>query len=394
MKMNNYWSKSLCHGCTACKAVCPVNAINMIPDQEGFLYPVINESECIMCGRCESVCQINKKNDRLINKVMPQQCYAIKHIDGNVRQQSSSGGAFTLITDYLIDKLGAVCYGACFDENMYVQHKALYSKEHRNKARGSKYVQSDLKNTYKEINEILARGKFVLFSGTPCQVAGLQKYLNVVGANIDKLITLDIICTGTPSPMIWSSYINEIKEKYNSEVTAYSFRYKPVGWRYYPIMAELRDGKKVVNTLFLRTFINIFFSFNALRPSCYQCTFASGERVADITMGDFWQVDKTFPEYADNKGISLVLLNSSKGCELFNRIKNLAEIRQCDIDIAFKGQRNLNRCTEEPSSRKQFWQDYLRGGFAQIASKYGGYNFIGWIKQNLKIILTLLNLRK
>ena len=221
-----YERKEECCGCTACMSICPQQAITMIADEEGFLYPSINQELCIECDLCKKVCPFSD-NYRTSGNYDQPLVYAAKHKDDNVRMNSSSGGMFTAISDYILD-IDGVIFGAAFDENFVVRHQRAETVEERNKFRGSKYVQSNLVGVFKDIKNELNKGRTVLFTGTPCQNAGLRSYLN---KNYDNLYLCDIVCHGTPSPLIFENYKSFMQKKYKSRIKELSFRDKLLGWR-------------------------------------------------------------------------------------------------------------------------------------------------------------------
>ena len=201
--------KSQCCGCTACSSICPKKAIMMKQDEEGFMYPIIDKSKCVNCGLCDKVCPVKNAKENGNN----QHAYIFQNADDKIRRESTSGGAFTAIAEYVIDNNGIV-YGAVFDEKYKVIHKGIDNKEELYKFRNSKYVQSEMENCYSEIKEYLNKGKLVCFSGTSCQVEGLKNYL---GKHYENLILVDVVCRAVPSPLIWKKYLNMIKELCNKK---------------------------------------------------------------------------------------------------------------------------------------------------------------------------------
>ena len=374
--------KEDCCGCTACESICPNQAITMQSDEEGFLYPSIDKSICIECGLCKKVCAFQNGYETLNNLESPD-VYALKHKSDEVRMNSSSGGAFSAISDYALNE-SYVLYGVEFSKNFTVQHKRTTTEAGRNKFRGSKYVQSNLERIFKQIREDLANDRSVLFIGTPCEVAGLRKYLEVAKIKTDKLILNDIICHGTSSPLLWKQYLNFIQKK--SKLKSYTFRSKEKGWRGYNVKAEFEKGKSKINTSDIKIYANIFCSDLALRPSCYYCKFSNLNRPSDITIGDFWGIEKSLPELDDNKGVSLILVNTPKGQAIFDEIQDKIDFVQSNTKDC--QQHNLQQPTKMPTNREQFWDDYQNSGFDYIAKKYAGcYSFKGRVK---RIIVTLL----
>lgn len=378
--------KENCCGCTACKNICPKNAINMIPDREGFLYPVIKQKLCIDCGLCRRVCPFlngvfaeDKLTDRLI--------FAVKHKNMEVRKTSSSGGVYTAISDYILKQSGIV-YGVKFDDKFEAIHSRATTAEERDKFKGSKFIQSELKDIFKQIKHDLEEGKSVLFTGTGCQVAGLRLYLSKSGTNTEKLITNDIICHGVPSPLIWKTYLNFIQSE--SRLKEYSFRYKEKGWRGYNIRAEFENGKVELNTPEIKTFAKLFEYNLVLRPSCYKCPFTNLNRPSDIMMGDFWGIEKSMPELDDNKGVSLLLVSTDKGKLVLDGIEG--EIDKWESDSTSCLQYNLQKPTKKPKNRKKFWKEFSKKSLLYITKKYCGNDLKSKIKSILRRFLIKLKI--
>ena len=375
--------KENCYGCAACNSICPTNAIEMKPDNEGFLYPNIIKESCINCGLCQKVCpfkELTHSSDKLPNPLV----YAVKHKDDHVRMNSTSGGVYTALSDVVIRSSGKV-YGVKFDNEVNVIHSEAITFEERNKFRGSKYVQSDMKDVFHIIKKQLKSNCIVFFTGTPCQVAAVVKYINQIGLKSDRLITNDIVCHGVSSPLLWSNYLEFIER--DKKLKSYTFRYKEKGWRGYNIKAEFVNGKSKINTPDIKIYSYIYSSNLALRPSCYYCKFANLKRPSDITIGDFWGIEKIMPEIDDDKGVSLVLINTSKGKEIFEKAMNDLEVWKSNVYDCL--QPNLIRPTERPDKREQFWRDYYEKGFKYIAKKYGGYNFKSIIKKYIREIIKI-----
>ena len=289
--------KEKCSGCSACYPVCPTNAITMEYDEEGFLYPIVIHKKCTNCGLCSKVCpELNFEFD---NKKTPQ-CYAMQAAD-EIRMKSSSGGMFTILADYIFERGGFVC-GAAFNknENWKVEHIIIEKKEDLDKLRGSKYVQSDKKDIFKKIKELLGKDKYVLFSGCPCEVAGLKNFLR---KDYDKLILVDLLCASTESPKIWEKYL---KENFaDKEIKNITFRDKAsFGWTLQlNVYFEDEDYYRGSNSQ--NEYCRFFSSHIMSRKSCYKCSFSSLPRVGDITIGDFWNIDRYDKNLDDRKGTSL-----------------------------------------------------------------------------------------
>lgn len=385
-----YDQKEECCGCTACEHICPTNAITMAPDDEGFVYPEIHQELCIDCGKCRTVCAFQNGFNKSSNLETPD-AYGVKHINDDVRSNSSSGGAFTGISDYILSEKGVVC-GVGFNEKMEVIHNFATTKDERNFLRGSKYVQSELKDIFPEIKRMLLDSQKVLFSGTPCQVAGLRNYLELSKCSTQSLLTIDIICHGTPSPMLWKEYLNFLEKKKGKKVSGYNFRSKIKGWHEHTEVVKYDDNKSDYKSREVQIFRNIFYSHNALRPSCHNCKYTSNIRPSDITIADFRGIEKVNKDFDDNKGISLVLINTDTGRKVFDNIKGQFDCYTSNTRDCL--QRNLVKPTPISKNREKFWCDYHNYGFEYIAKRYAGYNLKSTVKKNIKVILKTMGLTK
>ncbi len=376
--------KEKCSGCTACMHSCPAEAITMKVDSEGFKYPLIDEEKCIDCNICRQVCPFKKDYD-ISNNLDEPKIYAVKNKDNEVRTKSSSGGIFSVLAENILNKDGIV-YGVAFSNNFTVKHMRITNKKQLNKLRGSKYVQSDLSDIFLTVEKDLKENKYVLFSGTPCQIAGLNAYLD--DELSEELLLVDLICHGTPSPLIWEKYI-KLLQKYNeNELICFSFRNKKSGWHNSKLLAKFKNGDEIFNDYLLDSFNAIFYSHTTLRPSCHSCVYTNFERPGDITLGDFWGIENHMPDFDDDRGVSLVLLNNKKGEKIFSEINDYIIYRESSKDKA--KQRNLQEPTKRSPKRKQFWEDFNENGYESVAKKYTTYGFKNRIKKYLKNILNFL----
>lgn len=367
--------KQKCCGCTACMNSCPTSAIKMLSDNEGFLYPTIDENICINCGLCEKVCNFKNhfNNDSLKNRDI--KVYALKHKNENTRNASMSGGAFTAFSDEILRNNGVV-YGCALDENLQAVHIRAETNTDRNLMRGSKYVQSCLGDIFKKVKIDLESGKNVLFSGTACQIDGLKGYLR---KDYKNLILLDIVCFGVPSPIVWRKYLDYCSKKYG-KIKIAIFRDKAnFGWKSNVSTIINENGKMFHNKVYAR----LFSGKLALRPSCYECPYKAINRFSDITIGDYWGIDNNYSDFNDNKGVSLVILNNKKGIEFFENIKDQVNFIETSIDNCM--QPMLKGNFEKPASkmREQFWNDLINIPFYKIIKKYTKKN----IKQKIKSLI-------
>ena len=339
-------NKANCCGCSACYNVCPVKCIKMLPDDEGFLYPRVSIEECIDCDLCEKTCPFIKVNESR----KPLYAFASKSVDDDVRKKSSSGGVFMVLAKHIIEN-GGVVIGAIFNSEWQVVHSIIDKEEDLSKLQGSKYVQSEIGDSFNVTKELLNKGRLVLYSGTACQIAGLKSFLK---KDYDSLITVDVVCHGVPSPRVWNDYLNAQKEK--GEIENIYFRDKRNGWVNYNFTINYKDGKVVSEPHSTNPYMMGFLNDLYLRPSCHECKVKSGRCGSDITLGDFWKVENLFPELNDNRGVSLMLVNTDKGKKF---VKNHSlEMYETDYDKAVI----YNSCIEitTPCSKWHhiFWSSY------------------------------------
>ena len=310
--------KSKCCGCTACVNACPAQCIVMRRDrEEGFDYPVANPDLCLGCGKCDAVCPVQNP----LETREPQAALAVRcedYVNG-----SSSGGVFPALAKVVIDE-GGVVFGAVMENDMIVGHAEAETMDEVERMRGSKYVQSDPYSSFWDAREYLKAGRKVLFTGTPCQIAGLKNFL---GEEYEGLLTVDTACHGVPSPGLWEMYLNALKVRTQKDITSVNFRDKSRGWRRYGFTCKGPDGG---NVLSLRAsddlYVALFMQDMTLRPSCYNCPVRGGGSGSDLTLADLWSVAKTTPSLNDDRGVSGVLVNTSKGCEYMSRIQAMTVI--------------------------------------------------------------------
>lgn len=354
--------KAMCCGCSACFSVCPKNAITMLEDEKGFKYPKISKNKCINCGLCEKICPILNKREKL-NK---PKAYACINKDESIRKNSSSGGIFTLIAEEIVD-MGGVVFGAQFDNDFNVIHSYTDNKEELYKFRGSKYVQSIIGDNYKIVKKFLEEGKYVLFTGTPCQVEGLHAFLQ---KNYDKLYTQDIICHGVPSPKVWEKYKEELEKQNNSNIKTMNFRDKSDGWMSYCLNYEFKNGNSYKELNSKNKYMQAFLKDLSIRESCYDCKFKTKNRKSDITLADFWGIENINPEMNDNKGTSLVIVNSLRGNTIFNRIKGKMKFVETDFEKSIKDNPSMTSSVQIPKDRERFFQDLNTMEFYKLVNKY------------------------
>jgi len=309
---------------------------------------------------------------------MTQLAYAAKHNNNDIRLSSRSGGAFTGFTDYILENGGTV-YGCILDDSFKAVHSRASSKTERDKMLGSKYVQSEIGNTFKQCADDLKNDGLVLFSGTPCQINGLKNYLALNKINTDKLITVDILCHGVPSPLLWKSYFEYVSK--NNKVISVDFRDKSYdGWRDH-VESVTFPSKKYYS----RKYSEIFYKHVSLRPSCFECPYKNFNRQGDISLGDFWGIEHLDKSFDDNKGVSLILINSDKGLSIFNEIKSSFEIREYPAASAM--QPALKQNYKAPDNRSLFWEDFHNMPVDKLVSKWGKEGKIKILKRFVKKML-------
>lgn len=351
--MINITDKHYCCGCSACAQSCPKQCIKMCEDEEGFLYPKVDTSECIDCGLCEKVCPFLNNSD----EKTPQTVEVAINPHLSTRLASSSGGIFSLLAEHIIE-IGGVVFGARFNAQWKVIHDYTNNIEGLAAFRGSKYVQSEVGNSYKDAKRFLDEGRTVLFSGTPCQINALKRYLKKEYKN---LYTVDIVCHGVPSPKIWSDYLSYINAN-SEEVKSINMRDKSRSWSKYSYkinskQAPLYDDY-AANSEYLRIYINGF----SVRPSCFNCPVKEGKSHSDITLADAWGIQEVYPEMNDEKGASVVCLNSEAGRYLFNAISK--ESKPFPAEVFYKANPSFHTSANESQYRTLFWELYREKGIA------------------------------
>lgn len=385
--------KKDCCGCHACVQRCPKQCILMREDEEGFLYPYIDTSLCINCGLCEQVCPvINQSDPRL-----PLKVYAAKNPNETIRQASSSGGLFTMLAEQILQRNGVV-FGARFNEKWEVIHDYTETLEGLAAFRGSKYVQSRIGDNYQYAKTFLETGREVLFSGTPCQIAGLNSYLNKKYKN---LLTVDLICHGVPSPKIWQIYLNETIKRTSKKkvcIENISFRDKRLGWKKFCVTLSLstKDINGIKKDFFnsdifsKNIFMKGFLSNLYLRPSCHSCPSRLFKSGSDITIGDFWGIEYIFDNFDDDKGVSAIMINSKKGETVYNTLK--CKSLETDLLSVYKGNSPLKHSCPEHSQRKLFFNRFLKNNFYNITIQLCKPKLKYRIKYILRYILSKIGL--
>ena len=366
--------KNKCTGCTSCFNICPMGAINMQEEDGKLLYPEINESICIECNMCKNHCPVYLKEE-ITNRCKDKQVEVYACINNNEqdRMLSSSGGIFTLLANYVLDNKGIV-FGVKFDDDLNVVHDFIEKKEDLYKFRGSKYTQSDLKESFKKVRDFLNEGRLVYFSGTPCETNGLKIFLD---KDYDNLIIQDCICHGAPAPELLEKYIDYLEKHYSSiygkekKIVKFSFRDKEnLGWSKYQLRIELDGGNVEYIDHDKSSFMKIFLNDYALRNSCFECFNKGNNLLSDITLGDYWGINNVHEELNDEKGTSLIILNSEKGKELFNIIKDKIKYIESKREYIEKYNPSYISPAKDNEIRKTFLKDLKELSYGDIKDKY------------------------
>lgn len=347
-----------CTGCRACEQTCPKNAITMEENKEGFLYPKIDKEKCIKCGLCLKKCHTQKQ---CLEEKQESEFLAIKPTKKDIAKKSTSGGLAYIISNYIIENKGIV-YGSVYDEDLYVKHIKIKSEKELEKLRGSKYVISDTENTFSQVKDNLDSGIKVLYTGTACQIAGLKAFL---GKDYNNLYTLDIVCHGTPSFKMFKKYTEYLEEKYNAKVIEYEFRNKDKKQWGMGFVAKVKltyKNKAKTKIKYLKAdfdpyYIN-FLKGNTYRESCYSCKYADyNKRPADLTIADFWGIEKYRPKFYDENGVSLCVVNTQKGKELLKNINDKVIIEKTKKEEAISQNSNLIKPTFRPKIRDTIYSE-------------------------------------
>lgn len=355
--------KKKCCGCFACVNICPKECITMERDFEGFLYPIVNNKKCVDCGLCESTCQMINSNE---NKKEPKSFSAV-NLNRNQRMSSSSGGMFSLFADYVITSLNGVVFGAAFSKDLKdIYHIVVDRIDDLPKLKGSKYVQSEIGYSFLEAKKYLELGRFVLFSGTTCQIVALKMFLK---KDYDNLFTIDVVCHGVPSKKVWNKYLNYVEKKNHISINEVNFRYKIEANKNLKLNVKNNNDKAIYSSVNSNQYMQLFIRNYDLRPSCYNCV-AKSTNNSDLSLGDFWGIEKLFPELNDGTGTSLILCRSKKGEHLLDRIKNQVDLREVLYQDAIKGNPAEYISCKKPENRADFYNDLDSLSFDKLSNKY------------------------
>lgn len=376
--------KENCCGCTACSRICGRSAIQMHTDKKGFRYPVVNPDLCVNCGLCEKVCPMQ---ENYTGQDADPEIYAYQNQKDGVLKQSSSGGMFSAIVDWILSQNGVV-YGAGFDQDYMVVHSRATTLEETVRFRTSKYVESRFDAVFDTILKDLKSGVPVLVSGTPCQISAVKKFVNLRKADTSNLYLVDLVCHGVPSRKVWADYLGILKEKYmkpGDQITGINMRSKKYSWDKQVLDIETTSGPlDLVNEDF--SFNKFFLTLYCHRPSCFHCRYTSFKRPGDISLCDFWNVDQAGLTFDPEGGINEVLLNTEKGAELFERVSGTGYKQKISKSVAW--QPHLEYSSKKPKEQSRFWRQYLAVDDKEtILRSYMKGSFMTWMIHQLTPIL-------
>jgi len=352
----NVMRVSNCSGCEACAFVCPAHCINMSPNEQGFLYPNVSLNLCLSCGKCLTVCPVENANEF----PYPMEAWAGRNKDANILAQSTSGGFFTAATNVILKENGFVC-GAVFDESFKVQHICSDKICDRDRMRGAKYVQSRMDDVYGDMKKALQSGRKVLFTGSPCQVAAVNRVFKSY-RNQGLLFSIDIVCHGVPSPKVFEIHKNELESRYG-KIVDYQFRDKKLGWKGPNVSICFEDGRCICDDE-AKLYSRIYFRTLITRQSCFKCLYSNKKRSGDVTIGDFWGIEEVDPALDDDKGVSLIYVNTPLGKKLFDLASG--EMSMTRVGIESCKQHNLNHPTEKNPQAVKFWKFLYTGNLNKI----------------------------
>lgn len=374
-------SKQDCTGCSACKNSCPKNAISMMPDNYGFIYPSINVNLCVKCGICKSVCPANP-NEMINSK--NSITYAAINKNKDIIKKSSSGGAFVAIASYVLENNGVVC-GCAWKDDLSAEQIFIDNMEDLTKLQGSKYVQSNIGKSFKKTKKYLEQKKLVFYTGTPCQIAGLKSFL---GKKYNNLITADLICHGVPNEMFFKGYLEYLEKNLSGKIIKFEFRDKKYGWRFVGKVTYEKNNKIYEKAVVpINSYYYNYFAHGYIyRDSCYTCKYAGENRQGDFTLGDYWGIEKYHPKINTRNGVSVLLVNSDKGEELLVKLNKYIDFTHSNLEFAKANNGQLNGPMEKNQKREAIFKLWKDGGSQAVADGY----YVSYKEKAINIIKNIL----
>lgn len=388
-----------CCGCGACKNICPCQCISMTENDEGFIIPCIDDSICVECGMCLKTCPASDEKCEITQT--EKNVYVGYNKSEDERKVSSSGGIFVLLAKKILDEYNGVVFGAAFNEKQNLAHIRVDCLNDLNRVLTSKYVQSDCSRVFPKVLEDLKFGKKVLFSGTPCQVEGLEKYIQLQKVTEetrlkinDNLYTIDFVCHGVPSNGVWRSYKSYLEDEFKSNIIQTNFRSKRNGWHDYNFETMFENGKMFTESHELNVYMRQFLLDKNIRLSCLQCKNKGNGYYSDITLADAWKIEKVCQKWADDKGTSLFITRSQKGEFLLRSIQSQLEIMNADYEDWCKFNPSLAKATSGSQERERFFDDYKKLSINDFWNKYRKIPLKKRIRYFIKKISKILKLER
>ena len=375
--------KSMCTGCGACAEKCPKQCISMLPDELGFLYPLVDPNRCVGCGLCENACPVRHPAKHLCE--CKEDAFAIRSKDSEIRRNSSSGGVFSLLGEKILEESGVV-YGVSLSDTLQINHVRASTPSELIPLRGSKVIQSFAGDLYREIEEELQNGKTVYFSGTPCQIFGLLHYL---GHRYENLITQDMICHGVCAPFLYEKYLEYLQDLHGSKISSIRFRDKETGWRDYSVSVDYENGDRTVTPHGKDEFMRAYLRNYALRPSCYKCPFKGTNRVSDITLADFWGAEHVVPDLDDNQGLSFVICHTPAGERMIKEVLPQTDYKSVRYRDVIKYNMSGEVSSSKPANNEDFCRDLYEKPFQKVIDQYCKISFSSKVKRAVKSVIKL-----
>lgn len=379
--------KKDCCGCEACVNICPKRCIAMQADVEGFLYPLIDMTSCIDCHLCEKTCPMITPYASEGENAQTVECYAAVNTNQEILHQSSSGGVFFNLVKHFIEEKQGYVVGVIIDDYGVVRHQIANTLSGCKDFLGSKYVQSSIDSIYQSILDLLKEGNWVLFSGTPCQTAGIRKFLK---KRYETLVTVDFACHGVPSPTVWKDYRGQLCDRHKTETISHvSFRNKKYGWKEYSLSYRWNEHGETCIKHSVDSYLQAFKQGVTLRPSCYECPFKYYKgRFSDITLCDYWRVRSDEPLFYNKYGVSGVILNTNTGHQVWKEICTGFKVKEISIDALFNSNSSLVKQTPYNRKREQFFKEYSQSGdLCKLLDKYICQNPIDEFSKQFKSAL-------